>query len=221
MQLIVSLPRNDLALAKAAEAAGADAVKLHMNVEHRASGTRFGSYSEEQENIRAIIAAVKCEVGLMPGTLQSLPTAAELTDLGKGGLQFIDIYAEHLPLWMLEVPLRLIVAVSHDYADDFLGGMLQSIELPSTVSMLEASITRPEDYGTPFTMIDLLRVLELREATGLPLLVPTQKAITPDDARRLAALEIDALMIGAIVTGDSADSIAAATERYRRAIDGA
>ena len=40
--LAVSLPLNDIALAKAAEEAGADALKIHINVHHDASGTHFG-----------------------------------------------------------------------------------------------------------------------------------------------------------------------------------
>ena len=47
MELIVSLPSNDPAMAQAATGAGADAVKLHMNVTHDASGTRFGSFAED------------------------------------------------------------------------------------------------------------------------------------------------------------------------------
>ena len=42
MTLIMSLPKNDPALCRAAFEAGADAVKVHINVEHRASGSRFG-----------------------------------------------------------------------------------------------------------------------------------------------------------------------------------
>lgn len=43
--IIVSLPRHDLDLAKAALAGGASAIKVHLNAHHRASGTTFGSYT--------------------------------------------------------------------------------------------------------------------------------------------------------------------------------
>jgi hypothetical protein len=46
MVLIASLPKNDPALAKAAAAGGADMLKIHLNVEHAASGTKFGSFDE-------------------------------------------------------------------------------------------------------------------------------------------------------------------------------
>ena len=46
--LVVSLPSNNLGLAKAALEGGADAVKVHCNVWHRASGHTFGTYEENK-----------------------------------------------------------------------------------------------------------------------------------------------------------------------------
>lgn len=42
LSLFISLPANDVRLAKAALEEGADALKVHFNVGHRASGTHFG-----------------------------------------------------------------------------------------------------------------------------------------------------------------------------------
>ena len=50
LTLIMSLPYNDPALCRAAFEAGADVVKVHINVEHRASGTHFGRLAEESFN---------------------------------------------------------------------------------------------------------------------------------------------------------------------------
>ena len=47
--LVVSLPSNNLELAKAALDGGAQAVKVHCNVWHRASGHTFGTYAENRE----------------------------------------------------------------------------------------------------------------------------------------------------------------------------
>ena len=43
MTLIVSLPENSLELALAAVEGGADALKVHCGVKHKASGVEFGS----------------------------------------------------------------------------------------------------------------------------------------------------------------------------------
>lgn len=225
MKLIVSLPRNDIELARAAADNGADAVKLHMNVEHRASGTRFGSYAEEHETLREIIDSVSCSVGLMPGAgIDNLPTREELLELHGAGLDFVDIYAKHMPLWFLELPLKLIVAL--DSFDGFVepAFFMSHVYWPrganrNKVFMVEASITPPEEYGTPFSFHDARRLRILQEYVDAPMLVPTQKNITPDDARWLVRVGTGGLMIGAIVAGNTAQSIGEATARYRAVID--
>lgn len=225
MELIVSLPRNDVELARAAAESGANAIKVHMNVRHDASGTRFGSFAEEQDAVRQIISAVKIPVGLMPGAdTASLPTADELTSLAQSGLDFVDIYTHHMPLWFLELPLRLIVALGS--FDGFVEPAYYQTRLiwppeqqKNRIAMTEASIFPKEDYGKPFTFADLRRLRVLQEYIDTPMVVPTQKAITPYDSVWLKRGGCAALMIGAIVTGDSADSIANATAAYREAIE--
>ncbi len=225
MQLIVSLPRNDIELARAAAGAGADALKVHMNVSHHASGTQFGDYAREAPAIREIIGAMEIPVGLMPGAdPAALPTREELTVLAGDGLDFIDIYVQHMPLWFIDLPLNLIVALSE--FDGFVEPAFYMTHLYTSpeqsvnrIHMCEASIFPAEDYGQPFTYYDYRRLRILQEYVDAPLLVPTQKAITPEDARWLMRTGTGGLMIGAVVTGNTADSIATATAAYRAAID--
>jgi hypothetical protein len=223
MDLFVSLPRNEPELALAAAEAGADAIKLHMNVVHEASGTNFGSFAQEAQRVQEIIDAVPCAVGLMPGAdFHSLPSREELLSLR--GLQFIDIYSHHMPVWFVELPFRLILALK-----EFDG----LIEPPfynthfywppeahrNRINMVEASIFGPQDLGQPFTWADLRRLRILQEYVDAPLVVPTQKFITPNDAQWLKRGGTGALMIGKVVTGDTAESIGRATAEYREAID--
>lgn len=225
MELVVSLPANEVELARAAAEAGADAIKVHMNVRHDASGTAFGTFTEEHARVREIIAAVKCPVGLMPGAdPKTLPTAEELVSLHKSGLDFLDIYSHHMPLWFLELPHRLILAL-HSF-DGFVEGPYYQTHfvwppdaMRNRFAMCEASIIPHSEYGSPFTFADLRRLRILQEYVDVPLLVPTQKAITPYDAQWLKRSGTGGLMIGAIVTGSSAMSIANATAAYRKAID--
>ena len=225
MKLIVSLPENSLEMAQAAAAAGADSIKVHMNVEHRASGNYFGTYAKEAGAIRSIISGVSCPVGLMPGAdFHSLPTFDELSSLADDGLAFVDIYAKHMPLWFLELPLDLILAL-----DSFFGFVEEpyySTHFPwpedsnsNKIKMCEASIFKPEEYGTPFTYHDFRRLRILQEYVDVPLLIPTQKAITQNDAIWLKRQGAGGLMIGAVVTGRTADSIAKSTAEYRLALD--
>ena len=66
--VIAALPRNDLALAEAALEGGAQAVKVHCNVWHRASGNTFGTFEENRTFLRELIALCgDVPVGLVPG----------------------------------------------------------------------------------------------------------------------------------------------------------
>jgi hypothetical protein len=225
MELIVSLPRNEVELAVAAAKHGASAIKVHMNVEHRASGTLFGGFAAEAETIRRIAQAVDIPVGLMPGAdIAALPTNAELEQLASDGLAFLDIYSHHMPLRFIDLSLKLIVAFC-DF-DGFVEPMFYQTHMTwppgegrNRIWMAEASIMKPEEYGIPFSWYDFRRLRIMQEYVDAPLLIPTQKAITPDDAKWLKRVDAGGLMIGAVVTGDTADSIGEATARYRQAID--
>ena len=85
MTLIVSLPSNSKALAKAAAKGGADALKVHMNVKHEASGVVFGGYDDEKDAIGEVIDSVKIPVGIMPGN-EELPSEKEMGALKKIGI---------------------------------------------------------------------------------------------------------------------------------------
>jgi len=225
MELIVSLPKNDPAMAVAVAKAGADRLKVHMNVMHDASGTAFGDFRAEAPAIREIIKAVDIPVGLMPGAdYNKLPSADELSALAEDGLDFVDIYAKHMPLWFIDLPLKLAVAF-HEF-DGLIEPPYYMTHLywppeasANRIWMAEASIFPHDEYGTPFSYLDFRRLRILQEYTDVPLIVPTQKEITPDDAKWLKRTGTGALMIGAVVTGNYTQSVAAATAKYREAID--
>ena len=65
--LIMSLPCNEPALCRAAFDAGADAVKVHINVEHRASGTHFGRLAQECPALETMLEHRRGPMGLVLG----------------------------------------------------------------------------------------------------------------------------------------------------------
>ncbi len=85
--------------------------------------------------------------------------------------------------------------------------------------MLEAAIVPPEDYGTPLLTSDVAKYHALARMSKCPLLIPTQKAITPDDLPSLHREGIGGIMIGAIVTGSMAHSIEKVTCKFRDKMD--
>ena len=92
--LVMSLPRNDPALARAAWENGADVVKIHINVKHHASQTLFGSFEEERGAIEAMLAEAKGPMGIVLGAdccaaERSLPQAVAY------GFDFLSLYGHH------------------------------------------------------------------------------------------------------------------------------
>lgn len=209
--LIVSLPRNDAALARAAASAGADLLKVHINVHHRASGTRFGPLDDEEPALWAVL-EVGLPTGIVPGE-ERMVTPAEIHRLRR--FAFIDAYVHRLPLFLYDVGVPVIPAVPHGYQPGALGALAA---LPG--EWLEAAIVEPDGYGRDLVAEDLVALAHLGAVTRRRMIVPTQRRIRPDDlARYFAIPQVWAIMIGAVVTGRTARGVGRATEAFRRSLD--
>jgi hypothetical protein len=209
--LLVSLPRNDLVLARAAIDAGADLLKVHVNVHHRASGTRFGSLDDEDDALRGIL-ALGAPVGIVPGE-DEMVTPADLPRLRR--FAFIDAYMTRLPLFLYDAGVPVIPAIPHDYPAGALGSLAA---LPG--AWLEAALVAPEGYGTHPVADDLVALAHVGAVTRRRMIVPTQRRMRPEDLPRYFAIDaVWAIMIGAIVTGRTARGLGKATAAFRRAVD--
>ena len=220
--LLVSLPKNDLELARAALDGGAQGLKVHVNVEHFASGTRFGSFCEERDTLAKIVELAStrgASCGVVPGTGQSFATEDEFAQMAGIGLDYFDAYPSDAPAWTLtQTHLDVMLAAFHG-GDFSTMAALQSCGM----AMCEASIVPHEEYGGALTSLDVARYAELArvlaQAPGAaPIIVPSQKKIVPRDVSALRASGAKGLLIGAIVTGRDAESLRAATQSFRDAI---
>ncbi|WP_068136113.1 hypothetical protein [Limnochorda pilosa] len=212
--LVVSLPRNDPELARAAREGGADLLKVHVNVAHRASGNTFGSLAEEAERIREI-AAAGLPVGLVPGE-ERMITQEEARGLAAMGVSFIDVYLSALRLHLYASGLPVIPAINAETPPSFWAGVRY---LPG--DWLEASVVPKEGYGQESRGQDLAVLAAVGEATGRKLLVPTQRKMDPADLHLYFRVPgVHAIMIGAMVTGHEAGTLFEATAAFRRALDG-
>jgi hypothetical protein len=213
-RLIVSLPSNSADLARAAADGGADALKVHLRVLHAASGTRFGSLAEERANLEEIV-SIGLPTGVVPGTADALPSPDEMRELAAIGIDFFDLFARDMPVWMASLHgLTRVAAIDA-------GSNLDAVqELQSLgIEMVEAAIVPPQEYGRPLSVADLAAYRRVRRATKLPIIVPTERAIKPEEAPLLVCeAGINALMIGAVVTGREASPLRAATERFASAL---
>ncbi|MBQ4451616.1 MAG: hypothetical protein II912_04510 [Clostridia bacterium] len=212
--LIMSLPLNRPELCRAAFAAGADAVKVHMNVVHHASGTHFGSLREERPAFEEMLSSAPGPMGIVLGG--SLPNAEkDAREVLSLPFAFHSLYAHHVPAWFLFNGTPLQAACDCTYAPWEIRRMRAALG----AELVEASIVPPDEYGQPLSMRDLIRYRTVAEETDVPVVVPTQRAIRCEDVKNLMAAGVKGLMIGAVVTGREESTIVRAVESFRKAID--
>lgn len=212
--LVVSLPANSLDMAKAAVAGGADALKVHLNIEHQAAKIKFGSFTAERANLEKIVKTAKIPVGIVPGD-KVMATEEEFGFLERMGIDFFDVLAEYAESWMFEYDgMTRMIALNERYSFDRLLGLAHQ-----GAEAVEAAIVPHSGYGERMQVGDLQHYLSIASVLDLPILVPTQRAILPEEIPVLTDTGVKGIMIGAIVTGKTARSIEKATADFRAAID--
>lgn len=215
LSLIVSLPGNDLALARAAREEGADALKVHFNVGHRASGNHFGSLDEYTEVFRAIRSEFAGPFGVVPSGSIEGTRREDVERLADLGFDFYSIYAHHLPSFMLQdFGVESTFAINNEYDVSLVASAVHF-----GFTALEASIVPGKEYGTPLSFADVLRYRQLVLQAGVPVLVPSQRKLVPEDVPVLHHSGIKAIMLGAMVTGKTEDEPRRAVSSFRNAID--
>lgn len=215
MQLFVSLPANDLELAEAALAEGADGLKVHINVGHRASGNEFGPLEVYEETIGMIRSRFDGPLGIVPGGAPERISREEIQRLPQLGIDFFSVYAFHMPSFLLHAP-----GLERTFAIDAKSDrkLVEGADAFG-ITALEASVVPGEEYGTPLNFADLLTYRWLASHAGVPVIVPTQRRIVPEDISALADSGIQALLAGAVVTGNTAEGIRRGVAELRNAID--
>ena len=212
--LIASLPGNRLDLAKAAVECGADVVKVHMNVQHRASDLHFGTFEEEKETLQEILSVAKGPCGIVAGnSVQDVER--DYRKAFELGFSFVSLYSTAMPLSVLATPgLIKMVALSCDYT-------LEDVRcLPDIgADVLEASIMRPETYGQRLTAAELLQYNAICKESKLPVVIPSQRKIQPVEVGQLAACGVAGIMIGAVVTGTEEKEFRRSMSAFRNEID--
>ena len=214
LTLIMSLPKNDPALCRAAFDAGADAVKVHINVDHRASGTHFGRLCEEGPRLEEMLARRAGPMGLVLGGSPEA-VARDFAEVLNMPFSFHSVYAHHMPAWALQSGVPLMAACDGSYSLEEIRCMIPALG----AGVLEASVIPGAEYGQPLTMRDLLKYSAIARAVPVPVVVPTQRAAKPDEVHALLQTGVRGLMIGAIVTGMEEASIVRAVNAFRKAID--
>ncbi|WP_429842255.1 hypothetical protein [Brevibacillus sp. FIR094] len=213
--LMVSLPQNDESLARAAMEEGADGLKMHINVYHRASGNRFGPLAEYTDFLQTIRRQFAGPIGIVPGGSMEELNPEEIKQFDSLGIDFLSIYGHHLPASLLK---NEGVASTFAIDDQFDLNRLDAVKhFPMTA--LEASIIPGSEYGTRLTFADLLTYRYIVEKAGIPIIVPTQRKIVAEDMKALRETGVRVLLAGAMAIGRNEDEIRRSIHALRNAID--
>ena len=210
--LMVSLPRNDPKLAAAAVEAGARCLKVHINCHHFASGTTFGSWSQERSAICEVLQAVSVPVGIVTGE-EVQPGSDDLGDIQSQRFDFWDLFCKFTPAGHLDLKMDRMVAVDSSWTPD----LMKALETLG-IHIIEGSVIPRTEYRTPLNLVDLATYLRLTHSSDMPVLIPTQKAIEPHEVGALQRVGAAGLTIGAVVTGLDEASLRSATGRFAEAI---
>lgn len=212
--LMVSLPKNDPKLAEAAVRAGAQVLKVHLNCHHHASGTTFGSWVEEQGVIREILSAAGTGVAVGVVTGEAVqPSREQLLEIEASGLEFWDLFAKFTPPAHFKLNMGRMVAVDSTWSEE----LLKDLQMFG-VQVIEGSVVPKTEYGTDLNLVDLCTYARLCRVSDMPVLIPTQKKIKPEEVGLLRQAGAAGITIGAIVTGLELSSLEDATARFAKAI---
>jgi hypothetical protein len=208
LTLIVALPENNLEMAEAAFAAGADALQLTLNTrEHN-------TLEQEREVFNNIIKIVDAPVGLYIGNDKDLHES-ELKEIEKMGFDYLILGVEHFsPLLLKQKKLAKILMLNSRYTLDEL------IELTNNnFQALDAAIIPSSDPENELVVGDLQNYISIILSANLPVIIPTQRHIRPSEVSIIADTGAKGLLLTKTVLGTTAKQVADAVCKFKAAID--
>jgi len=200
LTLIVELPSNELALAKAAVDAGADVLQL------------TGNFEIEKDNLAAIVKAVEIPVGYYsPEAISEDDFAAAV----KMKFDYLNVQEKNAPPFILKSKkiskvLSLDSRFSLEKITDLAG---QGGEA------LDAAIIPSSTWGKNLVVGDLQNYISIILSAGIPVIIPTERAIKISEVPIIADTGAKGLLLTSVVTGTTAAHLAKAVGEFRAAID--
>ncbi|OCA81460.1 hypothetical protein A8F94_21505 [Bacillus sp. FJAT-27225] len=203
MSIIVSLPENRVDLARAAVRAGADALKFHINVTHRASGNHFKGIEHYVDVFKEIREEFSGPMGIVLGGTIEKVVHSDAQKLKEIGFSYYSLYPTHIgSKTLLQTDLQHTVAINEEFTLE----MVKALN-SFPIDAIELSIVKKDDYGRALNLKDLVIYKAIRDCTTLPLIVPSQKRLILEDLKVLKEIGINAVMMGVATTGYTPTSI--------------
>lgn len=188
---IASLPKNSTSLAVKAEEAGVDAVLLNVDGEDTGYPGHYGSYDLHDVYINDVISTVKVPCGLFIGGAKQV-SEAYWERIMSSNFSFVEMYAHQMPLSILSDPrVKKIVSVSAGYVIE----QVRQISLVEGVEAIDAATVPNQLRGTPFSVFDYATVGLLASLSQKPLLLRTQKVMTPADISKVIGIGVKGLIV--------------------------
>lgn len=216
--LIVSLPANDVELAKIAIDCGADVVKCHINITH-ASGREFGTLGENRDVFEEIL-QLGVPLGLVPGAQQAMITEPEVDEAHEMGIAFLNADISAARPYLTKPGVEFVPSVGGDQAERLSNWLPMLNAYPG--DWIEASAVGIEGHAKPVRFQDLLGLRHMGQTVDRRIIVPSVRTMETRDVPYLFDIpEVWALMTGVYVVGTTPQSLAAAATSFRAAIDSA
>ncbi|MFH1347804.1 MAG: hypothetical protein ABIH22_03850 [Candidatus Margulisiibacteriota bacterium] len=208
MTLIVSLPKNDPALAQAAIKGGADALQLHLHVRG------IGGLKSEKSNLADILELSDIPVGIAPGN-KNQSTQKEIQEMIAMGFDFINLKRENLPSYYSKVKgVSKILGLGSRFTIDLVLGIGKY-----GADALDAAIIPTSEQGKNLVVGDLQNYISIVISAGIPVIIPTQRSIRPSEVAIISDTEAKGLMLTPVVIGTSANNIEKSVREFRVAVD--
>ncbi|MCP8615907.1 hypothetical protein [Salirhabdus salicampi] len=212
LSIIISLPDNKEELAQAAIEAGADALKFHIYAHHHATGNKFKGPEHYEHLFKQVRQDFAGPIGVVIGDDIDQVRTVSTQVLKNYGFNYFSLYGKDVDSTILQQnDLAKTVAVDYQFNPHH----VKAIESLG-VDAVELSIVRKEDYGKSLDFLDIVTYQTYRDHTSLPLIVPSQKKLIPEDLITFREIGINAVMLGAVTIGNTADSIYETVLAFRK-----
>ncbi len=192
LTLLVQLPENNVEMAQAAQAAGADIIII------------TSGYDEEK-----ILKAVKIPVGL--DVVKADPK--DMAKLLELKFDFINFHPELIEKYAKTKKTK-VVALDETFTLDKLMNISDK-----PIDAIDAAIVPPNQFGRDLIVGDLQNYIAIALSSNLPVIIPTQRSIKTSEVPIIWDTGAKGLLLTKVVLGDTVNSMTKAIKEYRQAID--